>query len=201
MWYRKFGKRAFDVVAAGIGLVVLSPLLAAIALLIKLHDGGPVFFLQERVGRRGKPFRIYKFRTMVVNADRMGPALTTAHDPRITPIGRFLRRYKLDELPQLINVLKGDMSLVGPRPEVPRYVNMFAEDYRTILQVRPGITDYASIYYRHENDLLQRADDAESTYTAVILPHKIQLARKYIQDIGPWTDVKIIWKTLFNKGA
>ena len=199
MKYRNFGKRVFDLIASAMGLILVSPLMLLIALLIKLHDGGPIFFLQERIGRYGKPFRIYKFRTMVTNAEQRGPSLTTSNDPRITPIGRLLRKYKLDELPQLINVLKGEMSLVGPRPEIRRYVEMFANEYQQILQIRPGITDFASIQYRNENELLANTDNAEHTYVSVIMPHKIQLAQEYLQNINLITDLKVIMKTLFNR--
>ncbi len=199
MIYRRYGKRLFDLVAAGLGLMILSPLFLVIAVLIKAHDGGPVFFRQVRVGRGGRLFRIFKFRTMVVNAEQMGAQLTTGKDPRITGIGRFLRKYKLDELPQLLNVVKGDMSLVGPRPEVPRYVAIFARDYKKILTVRPGITDYASLVYRNENELLDGADDPEKMYVKKVLPEKIKMNYRYIETMGFIVDIKIILSTIFNR--
>ncbi len=199
MWYRRFGKRLLDVVGAGVGLVVLSPFFAVIAAWIKLHDGGPVFFRQVRVGKGGRLFRIYKFRTMVVDAERMGLQLTTGKDPRITPVGRFLRKYKLDELPQLINVLKGEMSLVGPRPEVPRYVEAFSKEYAKILQTRPGITDYAAIEYRDENTLLDGADDPEKMYLEVVLPEKIKYYHMYLRRMSLKTDIMLIFKTIAGK--
>lgn len=189
-------KRLFDVCAALTGLLLLSPLLLAVAAAIRLDSPGPVFFRQERIGRHGRPFRIYKFRTMVVDAEAIGAQVSTAGDPRITRCGAIIRRSKLDELPQLINVLLGDMSLVGPRPEVPRYVERFSADYAIILQVRPGITDFASIEYRHENELLQGADDPEEVYLREILPAKIALYRKYLRERSLWLDVKLIFSTL-----
>ena len=149
-------KRLFDIVAAGIGLLAISPLMLLAAFLIKVDSPGPIFFKQERVGRGFRPFLIYKFRTMVQDASRRRSSITVGADPRITRIGRFLRKTKFDELPQLINVLKGEMSLVGPRPEVPRYVEMFRKDYEEILRVRPGITDPASLKYQDEAEILGR---------------------------------------------
>ena len=155
-------KRVFDIVVAGTGLIVLAPVMLAAALLVKWTSPGPILFRQERIGRRFRPFCIYKFRTMVQEAHRQGGPITFGADPRITRIGRLLRSTKLDELPQLINVLKGDMSLVGPRPEVHQYVDMFRQDYQEILEVRPGITDLASIAYRDEAAVLGRAADPEA---------------------------------------
>jgi len=189
-------KRLLDVVLAATGLVLLSPLLFAVAVAIKLHDRGPVLFLQERVGRHLKPFRIYKFRTMVVGADRAGPNLTTRDDPRITRLGRVLRQTKLDELPQLLNVLKGEMSFVGPRPELSRYVEMFPDDFREILQVRPGITDLASVAYRQESSLLDDDEDAESRYVGTILPEKIRLAKLCVGQSSFWHDLGLMFGTL-----
>jgi len=189
-------KRVFDLVLAATGLVLLSPLLFAVAVAIKLHDRGPVLFLQERIGRHFKPFRIYKFRTMVVGADRVGRDLTIRDDPRITPLGRVLRRTKLDELPQLLNVLKGEMSLVGPRPELSRYVEMFPDDFREILKVRPGITDLASVAYRQESSLLDDGEDAESRYVRTILPDKIRLAKRCVERASFWHDLGLMLGTL-----
>jgi len=198
MIYRRFLKRFFDFTLALIGLIILSPLLGIIALLIKLQDGGSVFFKQTRVGQNGKLFQIYKFRTMVENADKMGPPITGGEDPRITKIGKFLRKYKLDELPQLINVLKGEMSFVGPRPEVPKYVKLFEEEYREILKVKPGITDYAAIEFVNEEEILKGADNVEKVYIEKVLPRKIEYYKRYLKEISFSTDLKIILKTLWS---
>lgn len=189
-------KRAFDLFWSALGLAALSPLLLLVALLVKLEDRGPVFFRQVRVGRGGRPFRIWKFRTMVVDAERRGRALTVGQDTRITRIGRFLRSTKLDELPQLINVLAGEMSLVGPRPEVPRYVERYTEAQRAILGLRPGITDLASIKYRNESDLLGQAEDPEATYVQVVLPDKIRINLAYAARAGVGSDFLVILATL-----
>jgi lipopolysaccharide/colanic/teichoic acid biosynthesis glycosyltransferase len=189
-------KRTFDCVTAAIGVVLLSPLFLVVAALIKLDSRGPVFFRQPRIGRHFRPFRIYKFRTMVEDAELRGGAITSRGDPRVTTIGRLLRRTKIDELPQLINVLNGDMSLVGPRPEVARYVEMFHDDYRRILTVRPGITDLASMKYRHEAELLGCATDADKEYVGRILPDKIRLAREYVHRATFWFDVALVLRTL-----
>jgi lipopolysaccharide/colanic/teichoic acid biosynthesis glycosyltransferase len=190
-------KRWFDIVLATLGLLLLSPLLLAIALWIKLDSAGPVLFRQERVGRFGVPFRIRKFRTMQVDAPALGPLLTVGADPRITRAGRFLRAAKLDELPQLIDVLAGTMSLVGPRPEVPRYVAMYPPALRDkVLSVRPGITDPASIEYRDESALLARAADPERVYVEQVLPAKLQFAARYVDHMSLRTDVHVIVETL-----
>ncbi len=189
-------KRLFDITVSFIGLVVLSPLFLAIAILIKLDSKGPVFYRGERVGKFGKPFKIYKFRTMVVNADKIGGSSTAADDPRLTKIAGFLKKYQLDELPQLINVVKGEMSLVGPRPEVQMYVNMFSKEEEAILSVRPGMTDYASLWDFHEGELLQGSTDPEKTYMEEIRPEKIRLQLKYVREHSLWVDLKIILKTL-----
>jgi len=189
-------KRLFDITVSFIGLVALSPLLLAIAVLIKLDSKGPVFYRGERVGRFGEPFKIYKFRTMVADADELGGPSTAADDPRLTKIAGFLKKYQLDELPQLINVLKGEMSLVGPRPEVQEYVNMFSKEEEAILSVPPGMTDYASLWDFHEGELLQGSADPEKTYIEEIRPEKIKLQLKYVREHSFWVDVKIILKTL-----
>ncbi len=189
-------KRLLDMTVAAAGLLVLSPLLAVVALLVRLTSRGPVFFRQERMGRDFRPFRIYKFRSMVEDAPRKGNSVTFGADPRITRLGRFLRATKIDELPQLINVLLGDMSLVGPRPEVRKYVEMFRDDYEEILRVRPGITDPASIKYRNESELLGRVEDPENEYIARVLPEKIRLAKEYAQNSSLWLDLMIILKTI-----
>jgi len=196
--YRLYIKNIFDFVAAFAGLVFFAPILAAIAAIIRIFDGSPVFFAQERVGRNFKLFKLIKFRTMVVGAEAKGAAVTKGEDPRITPIGKFLRRYKLDELPQLINVLKGDMSIVGPRPEVRCYVDAYPEDYRCVLSIKPGITDYATLEYRDEEKILNAYDDVQEGYLREVLPAKIALYKRYLRDMGFVTDVKIIFKTLWK---
>jgi lipopolysaccharide/colanic/teichoic acid biosynthesis glycosyltransferase len=189
------GKRLFDLLAAGLGLAALAPALLLLALLIKLDSPGPVFFRQERVGRGGRTFRIYKFRTMRVGAERAGQ-LTVGRDARVTRVGAVLRKAKLDELPQLLNVLKGEMSLVGPRPEVPKYVALYTPAQRRVLEVRPGITDLASIQFRDENDLLAGQADPERFYIEEVMPKKLELNLAYIGRQGVLYDVWIILKTL-----
>jgi len=189
-------KRCFDIVLASIGLILFTPLFLYIALRIYKEDKGPIFYRGERVGLRGKPFRIYKFRTMVVNAEKVGPSSTSDDDPRITKIGRFLRKYKLDELPQLINVLKGEMSFVGPRPEVPSEVATYNEEERKILSVRPGITDWASLTYHNEGEILKGAEDPHQAYREKIRPGKIKLAMKYVDKQSFFIDLRIIMDTL-----
>jgi len=191
-------KRIFDIVASGIGLIILSPLMLSIAYLIKKEDGGPVFYRGVRVGRYGKPFRIYKFRTMVIDAEKIGGPSTADDDPRITKIGKILRKYKLDELPQLINVLKGEMSIVGPRPEVQFYVDMFTEKEKDILSVRPGITDWASLWNPDEGAILAGSPDPEKTYMEKIRPTKIKLQLKYVKEHSFWIDLKIIALTILT---
>jgi len=189
-------KRLFDLVAASIGLVLLSPLFLAVAIAIRRSSPGPVFFRQVRVGRGGVPFSMFKFRTMRPDAERVGGQLTVGADPRITPVGHTLRRYKLDEFPQLINVVLGDMSLVGPRPEVPRYVALYDERQRRVLDVRPGITDPASIAYRDENALLAAADDPEATYLGEVMPAKLEINLAYLERRSLLRDVGVILQTL-----
>lgn len=187
-------KRAFDIVVSAIGLVVLSPVFLGVAVAIKLTDGGPVFFRQERVGMGGQVFRIHKFRSMRVAND--GALVTSANDSRITPVGAFLRKSKLDELPQLIDVLVGDMSVVGPRPEVPHYVELWGEEARReILSIRPGITDPAAIAFRNEQDELAAADDPERHYVEVILPKKVAMYRDYVQHRSFVGDLAVIVHT------
>ena len=188
-------KRVFDFTASLAGLILLSPLFLAVALWIKLDSPGPVFFRQQRVGKDGALFNIIKFRTMQDDAHEA--LLTIGHDRRITEAGKFLRRHKLDEFPQLINVIKGDMSLVGPRPEVPRYVDCYPADVRkVVLSVSPGITDWASIYYKEENSLLGRAADPEQAYLETILPAKLKYNLRYVHERSFWNDVRIIFTTL-----
>jgi lipopolysaccharide/colanic/teichoic acid biosynthesis glycosyltransferase len=188
-------KRLFDLAAATAGLLVLAPLLVLVALWIKLDSPGPVFYRQERVGRRGMIFGIYKFRTMA--AASAGAQLTVGDDTRITRAGRFLRRHKIDELPQLINVVQGTMSLVGPRPEVPCYVAHYPPRVRAVvLSVTPGITDWASIHFKDENAILGRAINPEQAYIDTILPAKLAYYERYVHEQGFWTDLQIIWQTL-----
>lgn len=189
-------KRAMDVLISGVALCVLWPVFALIALAIVIDDPGPVFYRQVRVGRGGKEFRIFKFRSMVTDADKKGLQITVGRDSRITRVGALLRKTKLDELAQLINVFLGQMSFVGPRPEVPRYVALYTPYQRQVLLVRPGITDYASIAYRNENDLLAGADDPERMYIEEIMPAKIELNMRYLHEISPLCDVKLIFKTI-----
>lgn len=189
-------KRCFDFILSFLGLVVLSPLLAAIAAAIKLNSPGPVLYRGERVGRYGKPFRIYKFRTMVVNAEAIGGSSTADDDCRITRVGALLRRYKLDELPQLMNVLQGSMSLVGPRPQVAWAVALYQGEEKRLLEVRPGITDYASIRFRNEGEILRGSLDPDRAYLERIAPEKIRLGLQYIDDHSLWIDCCIIARTL-----
>lgn len=197
-------KRLFDFVAAAAGLLVLAPLMLLAAFLIKLDSPGPVFFKQERVGQGFRPFLIYKFRTMAADAAQRGSSITVGADPRITRIGHFLRKTKIDELPQLINVIKGEMSFVGPRPEVPRYVDMFRKDYEEILRIRPGITDPASLKYQDEADVLGRSVNAEEEYIRRVLPDKLKLAKAYVGRSSFSYDLGLIFRTvpkLFGRKA
>lgn len=189
-------KRAMDIVLSACALAVLWPLLLLIALAIWIDDPGPVFYRQVRVGRNGKTFRIFKFRSMVMDADKKGLAITVGRDSRITRVGAVLRKTKLDELAQLLNVLFGQMSFVGPRPEVPKYVELYTPYQRQVLLVRPGITDYASIAYRNENDLLAGAPNPEAMYIEQIMPDKIELNMKYLREISPLADIRLILKTI-----
>jgi lipopolysaccharide/colanic/teichoic acid biosynthesis glycosyltransferase len=191
-------KRAFDIAGAGTGLVLLSPLMLLTAALIKLDSPGSIVFRQPRIGRHFQPFIIYKFRTMSTGAGQREALITTGHDPRITRIGRFLRWSKIDELPQLVNVLKGEMSLVGPRPEVEQYVNQFHGDYAEILTVRPGLTDLASLKYRDEAAVLARVADPLKEYVDRVLPEKIDLAKEYLRRSSFMFDLLLISKTIVS---
>ena len=195
-------KRLFDVTTSLLGLLILAPLLIIIAFLVKTGSRGPVLFRQKRVGQFGVCFQVLKFRTMVVDAEKLGPKISAVKDKRITRIGSILRQLKLDELPQLVNVLVGQMSLVGPRPEVPKYVALFREDYEEILKIKPGITDFASLEYRNEGDLLELSDDPDHTYVSEILPAKIIHYKRYIREQSLIVDVKLIvvtvWSALFG---
>ena len=191
-------KRLFDFVASSFGLILLTPIFVLVALWIKLDSRGAIFFRQERVGFQGDLFRIHKFRTMVLDAEKKGKQITVGADSRITTVGGFLRKYKLDELPQLIDVLVGDMSLVGPRPEVPKYIDYYTDDEKhDVLSVKPGITDNASIEFRDENELLANSKDPEAIYINEVLPKKIALYRKYVRERSFFGDVAIIFKTIF----
>ena len=190
--------RIFDILLATLGLVILSPLLIFVYVAIVLESRGGGFYRQERTGRYGKPFRLIKFRSMNVNADKHGLITVGGHDNRITRVGYYIRKYKIDELPQLINVVKGDMSIVGPRPEVKKYTDLYTEEQRKILDVRPGITDYASIKYVDENEILGTSDNPERIYIEHIMPDKIKLNMIYISQNGIKEYFKIIFLTLTN---
>lgn len=189
-------KRLFDLVFALPLLILLSPFLVVIGILIKVNSHGPIFYLQQRVGYKNHDFFIYKFRTMQIGADKLGLLTVGGRDPRVTSVGYFLRKYKLDELPQLINVVNGTMSLVGPRPEVKKYVHLYSLEQRNVLNAKPGITDYASIEYADENTILAASADPEQTYINEIMPAKLKLNMKYISEQGIITDFKIILFTV-----
>lgn len=190
-------KRLFDIAASGLGLIIFSPIFLIIAIWIKLDSKGPVFYRQVRVGRYNKDFRIFKFRSMRVGADKGSLVTIGGHDPRVTRSGYFIRKFKLDELPQLINVFIGDMSLVGPRPEVRHYVDYWTQEQMHVLDVRPGITDPASIKYRNENELMENAKDPEKYYIEVIMQAKIKLYLEYVENHTFLNDLVLIFKTLW----
>ncbi|HHL40758.1 MAG TPA: sugar transferase [Deltaproteobacteria bacterium] len=191
-----WGKRTFDIVFSVAGLMVLSPIMLTVSLLILVEDGLPLFYRGLRVGRYGRPFNILKFRSMVKDAEKIGGSSTPEDDPRITKVGRFIRRYKLDELPQLINVLKGEMSFVGPRPQVQWAVDLYSEEERLLLTVRPGITDYASIRFRNESEILKGSKDPDRDYLEKIAPEKNRLGLEYVRTRSLLVDLKIIFSTL-----
>ena len=192
-------KRLFDIVCSATGLVVLSPVLVIIAVLIKLTSRGPLFYRGERIGRHEEPFRVWKFRTMVAEGEKAGPLATAEDDPRITKVGAVLRRLKLDELPQMINVLVGEMSLVGPRPEAALYFEHYTpEEKKTILSVKPGITDYGSLHFHDEGKLLEGSDDPVQTYLDKIKDKKVKLQMDYIREQSLWVDLKVIVATVFT---
>ena len=193
-------KRVLDIIASAIGLLILSPVFIVVIYLIKQHDGGPIFYHARRIGKGGQEFAVYKFRSMVVDADRQGAAVTISSDDRITPIGKFLRDTKLDELPQLLNVLKGEMSLVGPRPEDPRYVEKYTPQQRRILDYPPGITSAASLTYRNEESLLS-GDDWETQYLNQIMPDKLAIDLEYCDRANIGQDLILILKTIFSMFA
>ena len=188
-------KRLFDIVASGCGLIVLSPLFLILAVWIKLDSKGPVFYRQVRVGRGNKDFRIYKFRSMCIGADKGSLVTIGGWDPRVTRSGYFIRKYKFDELPQLINVFVGDMSLVGPRPEVRHYVNYWTTEQMHVLDVRPGINDTASIKFRNENELMEKAENTADYYIRVIMQETIKLYLEYVKHSSFWYDIKLIFQT------
>ena len=190
-------KRLFDVVASGVGLLLLSPLFLLVAIWIKLDSPGPVFYRQVRVGRYNRDFRIFKFRSMRVGADKGSLVTIGGRDPRVTRSGYFIRKFKIDELPQLINVFIGDMSLVGPRPEVRHYVDYWTKEQLRVLDVRPGITDPASIKFRNENELLEKAEDPEKYYIEVIMQEKLRLYLEYVENHSFWYDMKLIFQTFW----
>ena len=190
-------KRAFDLFFSIVGLLFLSPVFGLLAAAVKLSDGGPVFYRQQRVGQGGRLFAILKFRSMLVNAEKMGLSVTKEGDPRVTRMGRLMRKSKLDELPQLWNVLRGDMSLVGPRPEVPHYVEQYTAGQKRVLALKPGITDLATLEFRNEEELLNTAADTEKFYIEHCLPRKIELNLAYAEKANAWEDIKIIFRTLW----
>lgn len=191
-------KRIFDIVASGCGLLVLLPLFVVLSVWIKLDSKGSVFYRQTRVGRYNRDFKLFKFRSMRVGADKHGLITVGGRDPRITRSGYFIRKYKLDELPQLINVFVGDMSLVGPRPEVRKYVDMYTPEQMHVLDVRPGITDMASIRYRNENELLEAVDNPDLYYVEVIMQDKLRINLEYVKKHSFWFDLKLIFKTFYT---
>ena len=194
----KITKRAFDIVACVTAVLLLCPVWLCIGLLVACSSKGGAFFRQIRVGRDGKNFKLLKFRTMRNDADKTGGLITVGDDCRVTRVGKFLRKYKLDELPQFLNIIKGDMSIVGPRPEVPKYVALYDERQRQVLSVRPGLTDYASIEYISESELLAQSPDPDKTYIEEIMPAKLELNLKYIENQSVMEDLRLIFKTLFS---
>lgn len=195
-FYILYGKRFFDILATILGGLILVPIIIPIIIWIKLSSKGPLFYVQKRVGKNFKEFNLYKFRSMIINADKVGPSVTSGDDPRITKVGRIIRKTKIDELPQLINVIKGDMSLVGPRPEVMKFVKEKKDEYKNILTIKPGITDNAAIEFRDEETIMEQYIDKEKAYIDIVLPQKIELYNKYIRNISLLNDIKLILKTL-----
>lgn len=191
-------KRIFDLFFSLLGIIILSPIYCIIAILIKLDSKGDVLYKQERIGKDEIPFYVLKFRTMVPNAFTKGALTVGSRDPRVTKVGFYLRKYKLDELPQLFNVLFGEMSFVGPRPEVKKYTDLYDQNQKMVLSVKPGITDYASIEYRNENDLLAQSENPEKLYIEDIMPHKLELNLKYIRNRNVFKDVEIIFLTFYS---
>lgn len=193
---RFLAKDLFDAIFGLVGFLILLPALAVIAAAIRLTSPGPALFRQERVGKDGRLFHILKFRTMVARAEEQGLKITVGKDPRVTPLGEFLRRFKLDELPQILNILKGEMSFVGPRPEVPQYVELYTPEQRRVLSIKPGVTDLASIRFRNESELLGQSADPEKTYTEEIMPQKLAINLDYVDQASLSYDLRLIWMTL-----
>ena len=191
-------KRIFDIVASGFGLLVMSPVFLILAIWIKLDSKGPVFYRQVRVGRKNRDFRIFKFRSMRVGADKMGLITVGGHDPRVTRSGYFIRKYKLDEFPQLINVFIGDMSLVGPRPEVRKYVDLYTSEQMQVIDVRPGVTSLASIRYRNENELLEKVEDSDQYYINVVMQDKLAIDLEYIRNVSFGYDIRLVFQTFWE---
>ncbi|MFA5386129.1 MAG: sugar transferase [Candidatus Paceibacterota bacterium] len=191
-------KRLFDIILSGLGLLVLSLPFLVFALIIKITAPGPVFYRGERTGLHGKMFKIFKFRSMIVDAEKTGVASTSKEDNRVTKIGKFMRKTKIDELPQLINVFKGDMSFVGPRPEVKKFTDLYTEEEKVLLNIRPGITDYASLWDINEAEVLAGSSDPDKDYLEKIRPEKVRLQLKYYKEMSLWTDMKIIFLTIKN---
>jgi len=194
--YKEFGKRVFDIIASLVGIVLLLSIFIIIGLWVKLSSKGSIIFVQKRVGKDFEEFDLYKFRSMVADAQNKGPGVTSKDDARITKVGKFIRKTKIDELPQLFNVLKGDMSLVGPRPELKKFVDAKKDEYKKILSVKPGITDNAAIEFRDEEEIMSQYEDKEKAYINIVLPQKIKLYYKYIDEISFFNDIKLILKTL-----
>ena len=192
---RLMAKRLFDLVVAYVGLILLTPVFLIVALLIMLDSRGPILYRGQRIGKDGAPFKMFKFRTMVANADRMGSALTRGRDPRVTRVGRILRKWKIDEFPQLLNVLRGEMSVVGPRPESPCYVEHYTPEQRRVLQVKPGITGLTQVRFRHEETLLQRCKNLEEEYVVTIMPRKLALDLQYVETQSFGLDMRLIAQT------
>lgn len=191
-------KRIFDFLVSLVGIIILSPIFIIVSIAIKIDSRGSILFLQKRVGKDGKEFNIYKFRTMVTDAEKLGKQITIGNDSRITKVGAFLRKFKIDELPQLFNVLLGDMSLVGPRPEVPKYVALYNNEQKKVLSIRPGITDMASLRYKDENDILGKVDNPEEYYINVIMKDKLSLNLEYIEKSNVFFDIYLIVKTIIK---
>lgn len=191
-------KRLFDIIFSALGIIILSPIFLLLWFTIKLESHGPALFMQTRVGKNNKDFKLIKFRSMYLNSESFGQLTVGMRDPRITNVGYTLRKYKLDELPQLLNVLKGDMSLVGPRPEVRKYVNMYTTEQMKVLEVNPGITDYASIQFINENQLLANAENPDEYYINNIMPKKLEMNLQYIKSNNPFKDISLILKTIFR---
>jgi len=197
-FYGKYGKRIFDLILSIPSFIILSPIFLIASILIKIETPGTVTFAQERIGRGGKSFKLYKFRTMVKDASKIGPLITTKNDPRITKIGRLLRKFKIDEMLQIANIIKGDMSVIGPRPEIKKYIDVFKKDYEEVLKIKPGMTDYALIAFRNEEEILAKFNDIEEGYIKEVMPEKIKLYKKYMDEMSLLTDIKIFFLTIWE---